>query len=277
MGRSFAKLHLLMERDVATKATLKTLVVSLLLSLVVVFAVGSSMFDTFDNAKSGALVIASAMIWLGLFDSILEVSDQRKQMGREFTEGQGVLSSLFALVVIRVVHAVVQTACMVVATFVMIEVPDASTVMMGTVPDYALILFCVCFSSHMLGLAISALAPSNITALKAAPPVLIFELIFSGMLIALPDAAKELTRFTICRWGVEAIGSVFNINDLDWSIEVTYADFGYDFFNTHDNPDYLATSDHVMEALGWLLLLTIAAALVTFVALKIYQKKSQRG
>ena len=74
MGRSFAKLHLLMERDVATKATLKTLVVSSLLSLVVVFAVGSSMFDTFDNAKSGALVIASAMIWLGLFDSILEVS-----------------------------------------------------------------------------------------------------------------------------------------------------------------------------------------------------------
>lgn len=277
LGKFFAKLQMLFERDIRNRATFKTILVAAALSFVVVYAVGESMFDSFDSAKSGALVISSAMIWLGLFDAILEVSDQRKQIKREFVEGQGALSSTLAMIVVRIVHALLQTLCMTVATFVLVDTPNPDALIFGVEPDYILTLFCICFSSHMLGLAVSALSPTNITALKAAPPILIFELIFSGMLIGLPEKVEQLTKFTICRWGVEAIGSVFNIDSLDWSIEITYREFGYDFFNGHDNADFLFTNEHLIECVTWLGLLALVAAVVTFAAMKYFQNSSQRG
>lgn len=278
MRRFWAKIVLLMRSEIHTKALLKTVLTALVLSFAVVYIVSDSFFDSFDSAKTGSLVIVSGMLWLGLFDAILEVSNRRDQMAREFSGGQDSLTDGVAIVAVRLLHTVLQTACMLGVSLALLDMPDdAPTLLFGTQADYALVLFAIGFSSQMLGLAVSALAKDNVGALKMAPPVLIFELIVSGMLIGLPEQLENFTGLTICRWGVEAIGSVFNINALDWSIEQKYADFGYNFFNTHDDAAFLATPEHFGEALVWLFVLAVVMMIVTFVCLEIFRRNAWLG
>jgi hypothetical protein len=77
-----------------------------------------------------------------------------------------------------------------------------------------------------LGLLISAIVKSSSTVIYLILVVLFVQIIFSGALFALPEAARPLSVFTQTRWAMEGLGATVNmdgLNDLSQSYIVEIA------------------------------------------------------
>ncbi len=244
---------------------IKIIFSAVLISALSVLAIKDGMFDTFDSAKTGLFVLVCAAIWMGLFDSVLEVCGKRKALERDFFSGQSRLSYVLALVAFQTLRAFIQAVILFLFSYQLINMPTTEGLQFNLWQDYLISLFLIVWASEMLGIGISSLAGTSIGALKASPLVLIYQLIISATLVEIPDFLNRLSGTTICRWGLEALGSLFDINSLSWLVEVQYPQ--YEFYNSHDMSAYAATSMHLCETWIWLLVLGVICILVAYVGL----------
>lgn len=249
MSQFSGKTKQLFEKLFAEKNLLKTTVSALGLSFLVISTISDTFFGNPMYGNMGSIIIVSGLIWLGIFDSILEISSNRAQLRREFTSGNGlgVGACLASVVIFRILHGIAEGLCMLLAILVLFDMPELSSLAIGTVPDLAITLLLVAVVSQLTGLAVSAWSPSDTAALKAAPIVLIFELVFSNMMVAIPDSVEFLSNATVCRWGVEAVGSIFNL--------------------TIDSGAFEATASHLQTTWLWMLGLGAACVVISFLGL----------
>ena len=75
-----------------------------------------------------------------------------------------------------------------------------------------------------------------------APYILIVQLIFSGILFAMEGMADYISYVMISRWGMEALGSIANLNDLPLKIQMTVPTVPHEFESRFDStPEHLLT------------------------------------
>ncbi len=165
----------------------------------------------------GAFAIACVAIWNGCFNSIQSVCRERGIIKREHRSGMHISSYVAAHMIYQFLLCVAQTAItMFVFRQLDVQIPRMGG---GTVTDFAIVdlgitFFLITYAADMMSLFLSSISRTTTGAMTLMPFILIFQLVFSGGVIPLPEWSRPLSNFTISNYGIKAIASISGYNEL---------------------------------------------------------------
>lgn len=232
----------------------KNLLVSLLFpvlaSVIVVWIAGENMFVHYDGTKSGSFVIVSAAIWGGLFNSITTIVKERANVKRDFVTGARVECYLLSRAFLQLVLCAVQSMILMTCYFGIKacydnSLPEKGIIFFTPIIEFYVSVLLLTYAADAMGLMISCIVHKEETANVLAPYILIVQLIFSGILFAMDGVADYVSYFMISRWGMEALGCISRLNDLQLRIQMTIPTVPHDFEERFD-----ATAAHLTHVWG---------------------------
>ena len=208
-------------------------------------------FRTMEGTLMSAFALTCVGIWNGCFNSIQVICRERDVVKREHRAGMHISSYIIAHLIYQALLCLMQTA---VTVYVMrrvgIEFPENGLFTRWAVVDIGFTVFLVTYAADALSLWISSLARNTTTAMTIMPFVLIFQLVFSGGMLTLPEWSKPLTDMTISRYGLTALAaqadynsrplvsawsSLISMRDSDISATVTVGQV-LDYLADEENP-----------------------------------------
>ena len=208
-------------------------------------------FHTMEGTLMSAFALACVAIWNGCFNSIQVVCRERDVIKREHRSGMHISSYIMAHLIYQALLCLLQTAItMYVFRLVGIDFPPEGLFTRWMIVDIGITVFLITFASDALSLWISSLARNTTTAMTIMPFILIFQLVFSGGMLSLPDWSKPLTNVTISHYGLTALASqadynnrplvalwwnLMDMKDTDLSMTVTLGQV-MDYLGNENNP-----------------------------------------
>ncbi len=241
-----------------------SLLFPVLAAVVTVWVAGKNMFDSMEATKSACFVLVCAAIWCGLFNSIQTVVKERENIKRDYVSGA---LRIECYVISR---AALQMGLCLIQSLVLVlaipgvnwqygnKLPSSGLIIGEPLVEYFISLFLLMYAADILGMFISSLVKKPELASQLAPYVLIVQLLFSGVLFKMEGGAEGVSALMLSRWGMEALGSISDLNDLPLKIQLE-----------NDNPlleeiidrdiesAFTATDTHLLEV--WLILLVFIA------------------
>lgn len=132
----------------------------------------------------------------------------------------------------------------------------------GLVTNYPMLEFYISilllmYAADAMGIMISCLVRKEEAANVLAPYILIVQLIFSGILFNMEGMADYISYIMISKWGMEALGSIADLNNLQLKIQMTVPNVPHDFENRFE-----ATSGHLLMVWAILAGFTVAFLLI---------------
>lgn len=201
----------------------KNLLISLLFpvlaAFIVVWIAGENMFVHYDGTKSGSFVIVSAAIWGGLFNSIQTVVKDRANVKRSYVAGARIRCYTISRALVQLLLCIFQSAILT-CSYVGVnmkygnDLPKNGIIFDNVLVEYFLTILLLMYAADAMGLMISCIVRKEETANVMAPYILIVQLIFSGILFEMEGVADYVSYAMLSRWGMEALGSTSNLNDL---------------------------------------------------------------
>lgn len=243
----------------------KTFISAAIITIIIASVTGENTFVTFRDTRNGAFALVCACIWIGLFNSIQSICKERAIIKREHRTGLHISSYVLA----HMIYEMLLSFCEAIIVTLIIYVKN-----WGHTPEEPLIFpagmellvtfFLIIFTSDVLGLAISSIVKTANTAMTVMPFVLIIQLVMSGMIFELNGITESISKFTISKWGLEAICSTSNINalELDAFIVITEA----------MEKDYEHSTGHLLSIWMVLILFSILYGIISVIALKFVDK-----
>lgn len=243
----------------------KTFISAAIITIIIASVTGENTFVTFRDTKNGAFALVCACIWIGLFNSIQSICKERAIIKREHRTGLHISSYVLA----HMIYEMLLSFCEAIIVTLIIYIKN-----WGHTPEEPLIFlagmellvtfFLIIFTSDALGLAISSIVKTSNTAMTVMPFVLIIQLVMSGMIFELSGISEKISKFTISKWGLEAICSTANVNELklDAFIVITEA----------MEKDYEHSSGHLLSIWMVLILFLILYGIISVIALKFVDK-----
>ena len=193
----------------------KVLPMAALIAGLVTFAVGGSLFRTQEGTLMGCFALSCVCIWNGYFNSIQAVCRERPIIKREHRAGMHISSYIMAHMMYQMILCVLQTIIMIlILRAAGVAFPEESLITGNFKLDLGIAMFLVTYAADMMALAVSSLVRNTTTAMTVMPFLLIFQLVFSGGVIALSGFAKKLTNLTIAKWGLQNFCTLGNYNSL---------------------------------------------------------------
>lgn len=202
----------------------RNLIISLLFpviaAIIIVWIAGENMFENYESTKSACFIVVCSAIWCGLFNSIQSIVKERENIKRDYVSGALRIGCYTAS------RAILQFfLCLVQSLVLCLAIPFVEVVYGNDLPgsgvldgpvmiEYFISVFLIMYASDAMGLMISAFVKKDELASKLAPYILIAQLLFSGVLFAMEGGAEVLSGVMVSRWGMEALGSVSDLNDL---------------------------------------------------------------
>lgn len=236
----------------------RNLIISLLFPLgaaaVTVWIAGENMFVNMESTKSAAFILVCAAIWGGLFNSIQVIVKERKNIKRDYVSGAlriGCYTASRALV--QMVLCLIQSAVLClsfwgVEYFYDNTLPESGILFDWVMIEYYITVFLVMYAADTMGLCISCIVKNEQLASQLSPYILIVQLLFSGVLFAMEGAASAVSGLMLSRWGMEALGSISNLNDLPLRLQAEFP------MIPHEADDaFLSTTGHLLMV--WLVLM----------------------
>lgn len=235
----------------------KNLILSLafpvIAALITVWIAGENMFVHFEGTKSACFVIVSAAIWGGLFNSIQVVVRERENIKRDHAAGLRLRCYTASRAVFQLVLCLLQSILLT-SGFIGVhwkhgnELPSEGIILRSALLECWITIALLTFAADTMGLFLSSLVRKPETANVMAPYILIVQLIFSGILFAMQGAADLLSYAMLSRWGMEALGSICNLNQLPLKIQLTVPNV------PHEAEDmFLRTAQHLSQV--WIVLI----------------------
>ena len=259
----------------------RNLIISLLFPLgaaaVTIWIAGEDMFVNMESTKSGAFIVVCAAIWGGLFNSIQVVVKERKNIKRDYVSGAlriGCYTTSRA--VVQFILCAIQAAVLCLS-FYCVEfvydnaLPSEGIFFSSVMLEYYITVFLVMYAADTMGLMISCVVKSEQLASQLSPYVLIVQLLFSGVLFAMEGAASSVSALMLSRWGMEALGSISNLNELPLRLQQEFPMIPHEA-----DEAFLYTSEHLAEVWAILLIFVIVPLIVGNYALH-NVKKDSRG
>ena len=130
------------------------------------------------------------------------------------------------------------------------------------VPEIFLTVVLTILASMSMGLLISALVKTGDKAMTLAPFVLIVQLLFSGILFKLEDAAKYIAYLTVSKWSVESMGSILDLNSLTLRMQKDFPQLEHEAQEIYEH-----VGSHVLSHWGILLAMTLMLVMTTTIFL----------
>ena len=227
----------------------RNLIISLLFPLgaaaVTVWIAGENMFVNMESTKSACFILVCAAIWGGLFNSIQVVVKERKNIKRDYISGAlriGCYTASRALV--QLVLCAVQAGILClsipgVRVFYDNALPEAGILFGPVMVEYYITVFLVMYAADTMGLMISCIVKSEQLASQLSPYILIVQLLFSGVLFPMEGASSSVSAFMLSRWGMEALGSISDLNALPLRLQTEFpmitheADAAFEYSSEH--------------------------------------------
>jgi hypothetical protein len=236
----------------------RNLIISLLFPLgaaaVTIWIAGENMFVNMESTKSAAFILVCAAIWGGLFNSIQVIVKERKNIKRDYVSGALRIGCYTASrTLVQMVLCLIQSAVLClsfwgVQYFYDNSLPESGILFDWVMIEYYITVFLVMYAADTMGLCISCIVKNEQLASQLSPYILIVQLLFSGVLFAMEGAASAVSGLMLSRWGMEALGSISNLNDLPLRPQAEFP------MIPHEADDaFLSTTGHLLTV--WLVLL----------------------
>lgn len=239
----------------------KNLVLSLAFPVVAAFITvwiaGENMFVHYEGTKSACFVLVSAAIWGGLFNSIQIIVRERQNIRRDYAAGLRLRSYVTSRACVQLALCAVESlllSCGLLGVQWKFgnELPNSGLIVKSAFLEYYISLFLLMCAADAMGMCISCLVKKEESANVIAPYILIVQLIFSGILFAMKGSAEKLSWVMLSRWGMGALGSTSNLNDMPLRIQATVPAV------PHEAEDmFLSTPGHLLLVWAILALFTI--------------------
>ena len=193
----------------------KVLPMAALIAGLVGMVVRKRMFINMEGSLMGAFALVCVCIWNGCFNSVQVICRERDVIKREHRSGMHISSYICAHMLYQSILCLLQTGVTIYVTrMVGVKYPDEGVITPYLLFDIGISMFLITFASDMLSLWISTLAHSTTTAMTIMPFVLIFQLVFSGGMLSLPEWSEPLTNLTISNPGLKVLAAQANYNNL---------------------------------------------------------------
>lgn len=244
---------------------------------VAVWIAGKDMYNNFESTKSACFILVCAAIWGGLFNSIQVVVKERKNVKRDYVSGAlriGCYTASRAL--IQMVLCLFQSLVLSVSFYGVQwayenEMPAAGILMDATIVEYWITMFLVVMAADALGMMVSCFVKNEQLASQLSPYILIVQLLFSGVLFPTEGAAEAVSAGMLSRWGMEALGSISDLNELPLRIQEQFP-----MVTNEASDSFLHTSGHLLTV--WLILLGFVIVPLVIGNFALYGvKKDSRG
>ena len=241
-----------------------SLLFPVLAAAVTVWVAGKDMFDNMESTRSACFVLVCAAIWCGLFNSIQVVVKERENIKRDYVSGAlRIECYVISRSVLQLLLCFVQSLILVMAIpGVNLQygnsLPRSGLVFPEPMVEFFISLFLVMYASDVLGLLISSIVKKQELASQLAPYILIVQLLFSGVLFKMEGGAEAISALMISRWGMEALGSICDLNDLPLKIQVENDNpMLMELIDRDKESAFAADSEHLMMV--WLIMLLFVA------------------
>ena len=173
------------------------------------------LFINMEGSLMGAFALTCVALWNGAFNSIQSVCRERPIIKREHRSGMHVTSYVAAHMIYQLFLCLAQTAVsMYVLQIVGIRFPERGFMTRWMIVDIGLSMLLISYASDMMSLFISSFSHTTTSAMTVMPFVLIFQLVFCGSIIPLPEWSRPMANFTISHYGIRAIASQSRYNEL---------------------------------------------------------------
>lgn len=270
---------------------------SALIAALVATVVGGAMFSTMEGALMGAMAVTCVCLWNGCFNSIQAVCRERGIVKREHRSGMHVSAYIFSHMIYQAFLCLMQTVITIlVFTVLGVKLPSEGFVTPWFRLDYGISIFLTTYAADMLSLMISCIVRNTTTAMTVMPLLLIFELVFSGIMFTLDEGLERFSNLTVARWGMTALCSQANYNSLPlvqvWNQLVKFRNYDFEGFTpindvvqyiqdnglvndfcleagaNSQNPRYVLSSGNLFSCWLILLLFALAFAAISMLFLK---------
>lgn len=185
-------------------------IIAVLLSVVM----GDKMFVEKEFTRTGMFAIVTAMIWVGVFNSIQNICREREIIKREHRTGLHISAYVAAHMIFQAALCAVQAVLMLVIFGFFMELPSEGVVTGSYYIDAFICFFLVLYAADMMGLAVSSVVKSTTTSMTVMPFLLIIQLIFSGSIFPLTGPAQKVSALTISKWGQRVLCIEANLNEI---------------------------------------------------------------
>ena len=193
----------------------KVLPMAAIIAALVAMVVRKTMFVNMEGTLMGAFALSCVAIWNGCFNSIQSVCRERAIVKREHRSGMHISSYVAAHMIYQFFLCVLQTAVSVYVMQLMeIKFPATGFMTPWMILDIGISFLLITYAADMMSLLISSIARTTTSAMTVMPFVLIFQLVFCGGVIPLPEWSKPLSNFTLSNYGIRAIAAQSNYNEL---------------------------------------------------------------
>ena len=244
----------------------KYVIFSVIISFLVAAVVGEKMFTTLDSTKSGFFTIASACIWIGIFNSIQSICKEHPTIRAEYRQGMSISAYMTANVLWQLAICFVQSLIILAVCTIFVDFNSDGIIMWGLL-EYFITIFLLTFGADIMGLMISAISPTPATAMTIMPFVLILQLVMSGVLFELEGWAEKISYITFSKWGMSAFGSIADLNNDKYPLALSEIFPQVVRLNTESCFEH--TAENLLTAWGWCLGISLVFYIVGIIALKI--------
>ncbi len=163
----------------------------------------------------GSFALVMMCIWNGCFNSIQVICRERDVIKREHRSGMHISSYVVSHMLYQALLCLLQTGVAVYVTKIVgVKYPSQGLFTKWLIVDFGITMFLITYASDMMALWVSSLARNTTVAMTVMPFLLIFQLIFSGGMLQLPEWGEPITDYTISGQGFRAIMAQSNYNSL---------------------------------------------------------------
>ena len=194
----------------------KVIPMAMVIAMLVAVVIRNRIFTNMEGCIIGSFALTCVALWNGCFNSIQAICRERAIVKREHRSGMHITSYMTAHMIYQFFLCLIQT---IVSLYVMksagVPFPEEGifTAHMGIV-EFGITLLLISYAADMMSLFISSIAHTTTAAMTVMPFVLIFQLVFSGGVIPLPERVQPLSTFTVSNYGIKAIASQCGYNEL---------------------------------------------------------------
>lgn len=184
---------------------------AIIMAVAINVAVGSDWLFVYDKSKILLFAFSCAAMWLGIFNSVQEVVKERQIIKLEFFNNMRLSSYIISKLVVFTMICFIQTVLFIFIIRAHVRFPADGIIFSSATIEYCVCFFLTCFSSCMLGMLISSLVKTCEITLILTPIYMMFQLLFSGILVSLEGIGAQISNFMIGKYAIESFGVTTNL------------------------------------------------------------------
>lgn len=192
----------------------KSLISTVIMAVAIAWIIGDDTFEIFENTEAGVFAMICGCIWTGLFNSIQSVCRERAIIKREHRTGLHISSYIVAHMIFEFVLCIADAIILTTVFDIFRDFPKHGVFFDWIWFEFFISFTLITFCADALGILVSCVVKTENAAMTVMPFILIIQLVMAGYMFALPDYAESVQEITISKWGLSAICSTADVNEL---------------------------------------------------------------